>query len=1100
MTTRIPSDHAARTEALNVGHSFVVTSPAGSGKTELLAKRHLACLAVAKRPESVLSLTFTNKAAGEMAERIIKALLAAKEAEPDEPHKRETWALAKRVMDRSEAMGWGLEHNPDRLRVMTIDKLQAELASQLPIVSGLGAGGRIDDQPIGLYQDAVKLLLQEVDDQSTDSDVRDALKSLLGFAGNQVDRLFPKLSSLLGYRNQWYDIVYGADAEAMDALLADWVSTTIKPLIDELEPSLDEVIAHLTVAEATNELPVAVPNKQSLLAGDVDAWRAFASLFVSRSSMALYKRLTARQGFPAKEAPTKALNDWLVSMQGSTVFSDLLPSVLLLPDAQYPQRAAEFHAQLKVLLVRLIAYLKIVFAQSGRMDFVEVGLRARQALGDEGTTTDAIERADYSIEHILIDEAQDTSRAQIDLLLRLVEGWEQGDGRTVFFVGDLQQSIYRFRQAEVAEFGNLVATRAFGEISMTHLQLTENFRSTHTMVDWVNRVMPVVLPEAFLPWEGAVPFSPSVAFNQELSDGVTVNVYEGKQLQREARDVAQIIEKLIAQEPEATIAVLVRARSHLKRITPELQRLTIPYSATDIDPVDSKPVVRDLVSLFYALYHPLDDVHWTRVMTSRVVGLNWSDVLTVSQRSRGQGLRAALSQSVRERVLSSDGMDRALALIKALNDVDANPSVAHHLPYKTEAVFAQLGGMDTLNAVELRDVSTVFNVLHDSCEGGQVEDLAAIERKLSSIYAAPAPGRVDLLTGHKSKGLEWDYVIIPSMGVDTTRHDSDLLLTHAVPNGFLMVPHPGPGVDDDDSAKRLYQAVKRLDTVANRNESKRLLYVMLTRARKGMYLFGHLNENSKGLNPVANSFFDYLRAQVLSDDATRHAKAIEQSDEDALRWPVLRRVDQTVLQPAPEPVLDLDVHDRLSSPSERVIANNDDLLADGGDLFSRTVGIVYHHCMERMANDGVDAWDMARWETEQDSLAIACERNGLANGRKARAVKRVLRLLQLTLADETGRWCLEDHEEAQSELHLSKFIDGRWVSGVIDRTFVDQSKGRVVIDYKTTAMPFGLSVGEFSKAEQIKYQSNMRDYKDLIGDSDAATLLYYPEHGLLIEC
>ena len=121
------------------------------------------------------------------------------------------------------------------------------------------------------------------------------------------------------------------------------------------------------------------------------------------------------------------------------------------------------------------------FSEQGKTDFTEISLTARKALGTEDDPTDLLLHLDYKIQHILVDEYQDISFKQYDLLMKLTTGWVQGDGRTMFIVGDPMQSIYRFRDAEVGLFLK-TKNEGLGQIELNFLSLQTNFRSKKT--DW----------------------------------------------------------------------------------------------------------------------------------------------------------------------------------------------------------------------------------------------------------------------------------------------------------------------------------------------------------------------------------------------------------------------------------------------------------------------------------------------------------------------------------------------------------------------------------------------------------------------------------------
>src|SRR5438874_13020247 len=118
-------DRARRERALDPQRSFIVQAPAGSGKTELLIQRYLLLLARVERPEEIVAITFTIKAAAEMRERVVQALQSVSDDAPQDEHARVTWQLAHDVLAQDAARGWNLLQHPARLPVLTIDALCA---------------------------------------------------------------------------------------------------------------------------------------------------------------------------------------------------------------------------------------------------------------------------------------------------------------------------------------------------------------------------------------------------------------------------------------------------------------------------------------------------------------------------------------------------------------------------------------------------------------------------------------------------------------------------------------------------------------------------------------------------------------------------------------------------------------------------------------------------------------------------------------------------------------------------------------------------------------------------------------------------------------
>src|SRR5687767_2482267 len=139
-----------------------------------------------------------------------------------------------------------------------------------------------------------------------------------------------------------------------------------------------------------------------------------------------------------------------------------------MPEERYTDEQWEVLGAILELLQLAAAQLKLVFAERGETDFTEIAQGAVRALGSPDNPTDLLHALDTRIKHILVDEFQDTSYSQFELLQRLTSGWQQdgemSDGRTLFLVGDPMQSIYRFREAKVALFLQVWESGSLGVI------------------------------------------------------------------------------------------------------------------------------------------------------------------------------------------------------------------------------------------------------------------------------------------------------------------------------------------------------------------------------------------------------------------------------------------------------------------------------------------------------------------------------------------------------------------------------------------------------------------------------------------------------------
>src|SRR5579863_1150811 len=198
----LPSpDQQRRRTAIDPARSFAVQAPAGSGKTELLIQRVLRLLAIVERPEAIVAITFTRKAAAEMLERIVEALRGASEGTAvSQPHERLTRDLAAAALERDRKLGWNLLDHPGRLRVQTMDALWLSIAGEMPWLARLGAMPRIEDDTRALYEEAARRTVLLIGGEPR---YCEPLKILLRHLDNHATRLQQLLADMLAKRDQW---------------------------------------------------------------------------------------------------------------------------------------------------------------------------------------------------------------------------------------------------------------------------------------------------------------------------------------------------------------------------------------------------------------------------------------------------------------------------------------------------------------------------------------------------------------------------------------------------------------------------------------------------------------------------------------------------------------------------------------------------------------------------------------------------------------------------------------------------------------------------------------------------------------------------------
>jgi ATP-dependent exoDNAse (exonuclease V) beta subunit len=1120
-------DQPERAAALDPTRSFIVQAPAGSGKTGLLIQRYLALLAQVRAPEEVYAITFTRKAAAEMRARVLDGLGAARRDEqPASRHAALTVELAQRVLARDRANAWGIETNPGRLRIMTIDSLCHLLTRQLPLLSRLGPVPRIEEDAGALYRDAARETLGLLEEPG----YADTVAALLRHLDNDTAVARDMLERLLKRRDQWLRALgHGKVTRAhVERALANLVRERLARA-GAAAPAMFEATIVTMVRYAAANLdagsPLAGCADMRTLPGDrvedLDAWRGIAHLLLTARSE-LRRTVDARTGFPPKsgargaeqaqrvaaKAQAEALLEELVAHQP---FVEALSDIRRLPPLRYDERQWQFIEALGDLLPLALAQLKLVFQQRGAADFTETTLGAIAALGEADAPTDLALALDYRIQHLLVDEFQDTSYSQFELLQRLTAGWQPGDGRTLFLVGDPMQSIYRFREAEVGLFLR-VCEHGLGPLRPQPLRLQVNFRSQPAVVEWVNQVFAQVLPAAEDVARGAVPFSPSVALTPAGdATGVEVHALVGAAAAQEPALVCDLVRAAQAEDPDGSIAVLVRNRTYLRAIVPALKEAGIRFRAIEIEKLAHRPVVRDLHALTRALVHPADRTAWLALLRAPWCGLTLRDleILAGDDAAPETGgtfehtLLHLMHDDARVERMSSDGRARLLRVREALDPVLAQRGRGS-LRRRVEGAWLRVGGPACAgDELDLDDALVYLQLVDELERGGDLEDLRTLDERLAELHALPdlhAPDRVQIMTIHKAKGLEFDTVIVAGLGRKPHGDDPQLLhwLERPGPDerpDLLLAAATEKGRDTDP----IYACVSQLHAERQREEDGRLLYVAVTRAQRRAQLIGatRLDERTGAARrPTAGSLLERLWPALapVFDAAARRAQDAQAAAPG--QAPTPRIVPQTMRrlvagwQPAAPPA---SVRWQASEPVEPTQQPEIEFSWVGET--ARHVGTVVHRFLQQIAQSGLERWTPERLAAARPVAEGALRAAGVPGAELEHACERVQRALHAVLADARAQWLLSPaHAEAQSELRLTARLDGELVHVALDRTFVDADGVRWIVDYKTGQHEGG-SLDAFLDREQERYREQLERYARVMRSLDRRPVrvaLYFP--------
>ena len=1106
----IDSDTQIRTTALDPTRSFCVTAPAGSGKTELLTQRILALLPTVDRPEQVLAMTFTRKAAAEMRERLLSKLdEARRRVEVTESYEQQTRDLALAVLAHADERNWSLD--PEQFNLRTIDSLCADLTRQMPILSGLGGAVEITEQDKPLFELAVIELFDAV---GSDAQIGEDLRCLLLHFNNDWDVLRGLLVALLARRGDWAATLgqHTSPAEAARALQATveaLIESVVRRLHESLEPWSEELqaLAQLS-ADELDKPDVSLGSDYLALA----SWQYAAHILLTGTNE--WRKpggVNIKLGFPAKSEAKARLQSLLTSLSELPVPSALL-ELRALPVLSDNDTSWGLVLRLSRLLPVLQAQLLLVFQREGRVDFTHVALAALQALGSDEEPTDLALRLDYQIAHILVDEFQDTSNQQFKLLEKLMRGWHEHNvtgapPRTAFIVGDGMQSIYGFRYADVGLFLQAKAG-GIGGLPLESLELTQNFRSQAGVVDWVNRVFAQVFPKVNDAERSEVSHTSAVPVNAALpGNAVEAHLFPDDAGLTEANWIAEKIGHIYQSEPDATIAVLIRARSHAAPIIAALQQHDLPFLGRDLEKIQHSASVMDLLSLCRWLSNPADEVAALALLRAPFCGLLLSEIYAlIEDQPRPLSLRKILRRA--SDLLDADAAIRAGSLEAALDWAESRRDRLS-LRIWVEQIWLQLQAASTLSMQGRADAMSFFDLLARADAEGVGLDPDWLERALEQRYASHEHGQfgVELMTLHKAKGLQFDYVFMPALHKGTRGNQRELLRWHFQARegerSFLIAA--------DDRLKKaptLYNYLSWLQKGKEAAELRRLLYVGVTRARCRVWLSGAGRiDNTDGSQltwPGSASPLGILR-EALSGDAVKHASSITETpreEKDSETQPSMPTC-QLLRLPLANFVAQKPDDGALASIERQqgIQAEQLALIQPAGHFNERTVGVVVHRALELLSQRDVlpNEVDTAIRRGLQFGLADA----GLYGDSLTESLVVAETMIAATLNDERGRWILSQRSDAHSELVLmSSGVNGAPVQNIIDRTFLDSETGnRWIIDYKTSR-PNPLETEQQFLAREVQhYSPQLTRYRALIEAFDPAastikTALYFPANSL----
>jgi len=1208
-------DQLEREAAIQPQASVLVQAPAGSGKTNLLTRRFLRLLAEVDEPGEILAITFTKAAAAEMRDRILSEIEKASTLstapignDSDMP------VLGWRAWCHSQRMEWNLLEASGSLRILTIDAFCRQLAMRQPMVSRLGGSADITADPREFYLRAARGALREID--RAESQVGDAIAALLEWRDNNWQEIEELLVKMLAGREQWMQ-AFVLDSEPDWSLLRTRLEAPFQRAAKAALIALGNAFKQAPVAEETllwlarfavandNESVRELAQATSLPDGSeddigdgLDLYRCAANFLLTASDATWRKKggLDKRNGFPATDAGRAAKNrfaELIVTLSAISGLEEQLAGVRKLPPAQYQDAEWEIVKASFILLRRAAAELKVVFAETGAVDYTEIAQEARGVLCDQqGEVTDTAIAEGAKVRHLLVDEFQDTSRRQYELIANLMRAWPEREGRSCFAVGDPQQSIYAFRQAEAELFGR-VRDRGFempGEetLPMEKRQLRANFRTAHELINELNERFAKVFAEdrqiefasADAAREGTSLTSGKhfalhldfVADSSKKDSGDAgrqcVESLKAKSLQAQIQRTLQLIANYAPQlqaaensqgQKKFRIAILGRKRAVLEPIARAMRDAGIRYRAVDLESLGGRPEVLDALAMAKAVTSPQDRIAWLGLLRAPWAGLQLADLNAICG---GRGFSEYAIPELLDLHFQQLSNAGKLVVTRIKTALQQSAAWREEHPEATlgtwmEEIWLQLGADQTVTREQLANIDLLWETF-DKLPNGELDlNGAGIDNALVEMKARPDPEAspdvgVQLMSIHKSKGLEFEVVIVPELQSLSggTRHSMLTWMERAFDEDeernaelteFLIAPLDAKGAEKGGTKVWVTRALNRREL----DEVRRVFYVAATRAREDLHLFARpgfsiasgeprLSKPKTGslLEAAWPALEDEIRASFAawceqnptliaelvatpnaSDELPAITAAAEEIPTEELpkpAWNKLRRLPVDAL-------IDRPVQTRRREAEVEMITGNEPLYKrHEGGLRSRVLGRAVHLLLEDLAewHKRVD-WDEAILRTENSSDKIIAEARsaGMSLSDAEAITAEADEILASAVHDDWCQWILQPHHEAESEAGWSGVVGGTLRTLRPDRVFRadfpapaesdDPSAEQQpwwIIDYKTT---LGVEDGEAIDIAELRsrYAEQLERYGDFLRrmKNDGVPIragIYYPRLGL----
>lgn len=808
-------DQKLREKCLEI-NSFIVQAPAGSGKTELLTQRFLKLLSITNTPSEILAVTFTNKAASEMKNRIIGYL-----KKTHFPKNDLTKELVDDVINGLKHRNMSLDELISEFNILTIDSLNQKIVNTMPLLSQFGFEFKIESDISPFINDIIKDVIYQ--EQFSEN-----VHSLLEILNIEYKALENYLAELMIKREFWiYDFFNTSEENVINNYLNHEKNNAIIKIKDILNITIG---LDISIHEFSNLIDE-IYTKQKTIRKKIDL------------SNINSKNL---------EGIEKLIKNNLIPTYDSIEKEHILFKI-------YQDDDLKLIKILTPLLKILCAELKIYFLEHKTIDFSEISQQALFALYHDNKHTDISHYLSIKYSHLLIDEFQDINNNQLKLFAHLINNWSAEN--TIFCVGDPMQSIYRFRKSEVSIFLNTIQN-GIGNFKLNHIILSINNRSKPQLIDWFNKIFSKVFERETDLDKGEISYQACSPRENSTKGEVNLIPYFSNKELSDIYAEAELVAQQIFHSSHKSIAVIARSRSHLKPIVTYIKKYysnKINITAIELEALGNHQCIQDILSLTLALNNFCDRIHWVSLLQSPLCGLTIKD-LAILFKDNKENPWIIINSPIQNKI-STDGQVRLNVFISILKKY-LKKLYIEEWHFIIKELWFELKGAETLYKKNDYGLIEEYLKFIRKFESNIINDellLYEIDNKMISNMSTENK-TVNFLTIHKSKGLEFDHVIIPSLDKSTRISSSQLINFDYFSNQNKVIFSVK---NNQDSALSLHDYHNLKNKIKDTNELKRLLYVAATRSISQLDLIAYIEPEAPRIKK--NTFLELLQEEFLSE-------------------------------------------------------------------------------------------------------------------------------------------------------------------------------------------------------------------------------------------